>query len=359
MSTYDEARDYVYEYVGNPHVHTPYSDGTALHDEVASAASKAGLDFVIVTDHNVWVDGVEGYYDDVLLLVGEELHDVRCRPQANHLLAFNAETELAPLAGDLQRLVEGTLEEGGFCFLAHPFERSSSIDPNLDAIPWNRWEVDGYAGIELWNYMSEFKGLLRNKLWALFYAYWPAVGIRGPYRATLRKWDELLADGRRVAAIGGADAHGKTYSMGPLSKVVFPYQYLFRCVNTHILTDVPLNGELDHDRALVYDALRAGRTWVGYDLPASTSGFRFEARSVMNKALVGQELVRTGATTFEVETPQPADIRLICDGQTVARARGQRLKVTTAHPGVYRAEAYRQYRLGRRGWIFSSPIYVR
>jgi len=349
----------VYEYVGNLHVHTPYSDGTALHVDVAQAASQAGLDFVIVTDHNVWVDGVEGYYDDVLLLVGEELHDVRCRPQANHLLAFNAETELAPLASDVQTLIDGVVEEGGFCYLAHPFELSSSIDAGLNAIPWKAWEVDGYAGIELWNYMSEFKGLLRSKAWAILYAFFPGIGIRGPYRATLDKWDELLKEGKRIAAIGGADAHGKTYSLGPLSRVVFPYQFLFRCVNTHVLTGVPLNGELVHDKALIYDALREGRTWVGYDLPASTSGFRFQARSVASDALVGEEMVRTGATVFEVETPQRADIRLLCNGKPIVRSRGRTLQHTTARPGVYRVEVYRRYRLERRGWIFSSPIYVR
>ena len=66
MSTYD--------YAGNLHVHTSYSDGTGLHSDVAEAAAQAGLDFVIVTDHNVWVDGMDDYYGDVLVLVGEEIH---------------------------------------------------------------------------------------------------------------------------------------------------------------------------------------------------------------------------------------------------------------------------------------------
>jgi hypothetical protein len=207
--------------------------------------------------------------------------------------------------------------------------------------------------------MSEFKGLLHNRLAALFYAYFPAIGIRGPYRSTLRKWDELLVDGRRISAIGAADAHGKTYSLGPLSREVFSYEYLFRCVNTHVLTDLPLNGELDRDKKLVYDGLQAGRTWVGYDLPASTSGFEFRARSGANEALIGEELVRTGATVFKVRTPQPADIRLIRHGDTVARSRGRTLEYTTARAGTYRVEVYRRYWLERRGWIFSSPIYVK
>jgi hypothetical protein len=339
----------VYEYAGNLHVHTSTSDGTALHAEVAHAAAEAGLDFVIVTDHNVWVDGVEGYYEDVLLLVGEEIHDVHLQPQANHLLVFNAETELAPLAGDTQALIDEINRRGGCCYLAHPFELASPIDAEFAEIGWKAWEVDGYTGLELWNTMSEFKALMRNRLWAVFYAHYPGMGIRGPFRATLRKWDELLASGERVSVIGAADAHGKTYSLGPLTREVFPYAYLFRCVNTHVLTHAPLNGDTDHDKVLIYDALRSGRTWVAYDLPRSTKGFRFRARSVANEALMGEELKRTGATVLEV----------LRNGDVVARSGRRKLQHTTAEPGVYRVEVYRRFRLARRGWIFSSPIYVK
>ena len=69
----------MHEYILNLHIHTPYSDGTGSHKEIAQAALRAGIDIVIVTDHNVWVKGPEGYYQDgekrVLLMVGEEVHD--------------------------------------------------------------------------------------------------------------------------------------------------------------------------------------------------------------------------------------------------------------------------------------------
>jgi hypothetical protein len=348
----------IYEYVGNLHVHTTYSDGTARHAEVAQAAVKAGLDFVIVTDHNVWVEGCERHYGKVLLLVGEEVHDVRRQPQANHLLAYHAESELALLAPDPQALINAVNEGGGLCFLAHPVEYGSRISPDLAPIGWADWNVNGYAGLEIWNYMSEFKALARNNLLALIYSYVPALGITGPFRETLYRWDQLLAQGRRVTAIGSADAHGNTYSLGSLERVVFPYDYLFRCVNTHIVSDRPFNNQLEHDKQVVYDALRAGHTWVGYDLIAPTAGFRFTARSINNHAMMGDELVRTGATKFEVQTPQRGFVRLLCNGRVVAQERGNLLRYTTAEPGAYRVEVYRSYRGGQRGWIFSSPIYV-
>jgi hypothetical protein len=75
--------------------------------------------------------------------------------------------------------------------------------------------------------------------------------------------------------------------------------------------------------------------------------------------LIGDELVRIGATIFEVRTPHEADVRLLFNGQVVAQARGTYLKHTTDEPGAYRVEAYRRHRLGSRGWIFSSPIYIK
>ena len=345
----------IYEYVGNGHVHTTYSDGEGLHQPIAEAASAAGLDFVIVTDHNVWVDGLEGYYDDVLLLVGEEIHDVRREPQANHLVVYGAEREMVHHAADPQGLIDAVKEQGGLCYIAHPFERAPA---GWEEIPWVDWEVTGYTGLEVWNYMSEYKALARNRLAAIFCAYLPSWGIRGPFPDTLRKWDELLMDGRRVAALGSADAHATPFSLGPLERVIFPYEHLFKCVNTHVLADRPLNGEADHDKAVLYEAMRAGRTWAGYDMIGSTAGFSFVARSGVNEAVSGQDLVRLGAVIFEVETPLPGEIRLISQGRVVARAQGTYLKYTSAEPGAYRVEVYRRHALRRRGWIFSSPIYV-
>jgi hypothetical protein len=58
-----EKQDEYFHAVGNMHMHTHYSDGEKWHAEIADDAIAAGLDFIIVTDHNVWVQGVEGYYE--------------------------------------------------------------------------------------------------------------------------------------------------------------------------------------------------------------------------------------------------------------------------------------------------------
>jgi len=345
----------MHELIGNLHMHTPYSDGEWYHAQIAEAAAAAGLDFIITTDHNVWVNGPEGYHGQVLVLVGEEVHDNQRQPQCNHMLIFGAEAELCLCAESPQGLIDAARERNALTFLAHP------IDPPLpllndDGLPWVDWDIDGFTGLELWNYMSEFKGRLPNILLAIWYAYHPQYAIRGPLRETLVLWDRLLAAGKRVYAIGGSDAHGLTFTIGPFSRTVFPYEYLFRCVNVHLLIDRPLSGDVATDKSLIYRALSAGHGWIGYDLPGPTRGFHFAARSMANSAIIGDEIKRAGAVNFEVTAPAPAHIRLIRVGKgVVARSRGRTLKYTTADAGVYRVEVTR----GGRGWIYSNPIYVR
>ena len=41
----------MYEYVGNIHMHSKYSDGEYSIQQIAKLAHKAGLDFIVITDH--------------------------------------------------------------------------------------------------------------------------------------------------------------------------------------------------------------------------------------------------------------------------------------------------------------------
>lgn len=347
------------EYAGNPHVHSIYSDGAATHQEIAAAAANAGLNFVIVTDHNVRAEGLEAYYGRTLLLVGEEVHNVYRRPPVSHLLVYGVEREMAPYSfGNPQTLIGTVAARGGFSYIAHPVDKRSPLKPDWRAMPWVDWPVKDIAGLEVWDFMSEFKGLLWSRFAAAIYARQPAWGIRGPQRATLRLWDELLSKGERLAALGSANAHGASQKWRIFGDAGPSYEYLFRCVNTHILTREALSGEVARDKALVYEALRAGRTWVGYDLPYPTHGFRFVARSGATRATVGEELRRLAASNIEIDLPAPGEIHLLRDGKRILQATGTQLRYTSAEPGVHRVEVYRRFQGRKVGWIFSSPIYI-
>jgi hypothetical protein len=353
----------MHEAVVNLHMHTRYSDGSGTHRDIAAAAIRAGVDAVIVTDHNILVRGFEGYYKGknkrVLMLVGEEIHDQARDPQKNHLLVLGADRELAPFADDPQNLIHQVREAGGLSFLAHPDDPEAKAFNETD-ISWVDWNVQGYTGIELWNALSELKTVVPTRLHGAFYAYFPALVARQPLPSTLAKWDELLAAGNKVVAIGGSDAHALHMRMGPLQRVIFPYEFHFRTVNTHALLSGPLSGEAAHDRSLIYKALEAGHCFIGYDLPASTRGFRFTAQGREGLAQMGDDIPAKFGVTLQARIPFHAEIRLIKDGQVIQSWKNQiACTFITTEPGAYRIEVHRRYLGKRRGWIYSNPIYVR
>jgi hypothetical protein len=350
------------ELIVNLHMHTTYSDGSGTHADLGHAALKTGVDVLLVTDHNVWVQGVDAYYQDgkkrALVIACEEIHDQQRDPQKNHLLVFGAGQELATLAVSPQALVSAIRRLGGLSFLAHP------VDPAMPAfgetdISWVDWDVTGFTGIELWNGFSELKTVASGKLDAIFYAFFPEFIPHGPLPRTLAIWDNLLRQGRRVVAIGGTDAHAQHKTMGPLHKTVFPYEYHFSTINTHILTPAPLTGNLVQDRKMVFEALAAGHCFIGYDLPASTRGFNFSAQSRKQSVGMGDEISLNGAVTLQARFPARAEINLIRNGECIQSSRGEAVTFITNAPGVYRIEAYKHFLGKRRGWIFSNPIYIR
>ena len=316
-----------------------------------------------MTDHNVLVQGVEGYYrvgrSRVLLLVGQEVHDQDHDPQKNHLLVFNANRDVSPLADDPQTLINGVAEAGGLSFIAHPSDPEAPAFKETN-ISWEAWDVHGYTGIELWNALSELKTVVPTKLHGAFYAFFPQFIGYSPILETLQRWDDFLANGQRVVAIGGSDAHALNMHLGPLHRIIFPYDFHFRAVNTHIFIPQPLTGDVPIDKKMIYEALATGRCFIGYDLPASTRGFIFKAKGLEQSAIMGDEISARRGVTLQAHVPEPAEIRLIRDGKTIGIWRDSQACVYSAsEAGAYRVEAWRNYLGRKRGWIFSNPIYVR
>jgi len=351
-----------HELVLSLHMHTTYSDGSGSHQDLARAALKAGLDAILVTDHNVLVEGFEGYYKEgqkrLLLLVGEEVHDQTRQPQKSHLLVFNARRELATFATDPQILIDNVRRAGGLSFIAHLYDPECPPIKEAD-FSWVDWQAHGYTGLELWNGLSELKIQGKSFLHILFYVFFPHFLNHQPPSEHLTKWDELLKTGSKVVAVGGADAHAFNVYAGPLKRQVFPYEFHFRTINTHLLLPTPPTGEVEADKQLVYEALAAGHCFVGYDLPASTRGFNFSAQGRDSAALMGDEISSEGGVTLQVKLPHLAECCLLKDGQVIQTWKNRETcSHITTEPGVYRVEVYKKYLGLRRGWIFSNPIYV-
>jgi len=353
----------MYEVIVNAHMHTFLSDGHASYQTLADAAMKAGVDALIVTDHNVHVRGADSYYHTgdkkVLILVGQEIHDQARDPQKNHLLVFNNQRDYSSLAPDPDNLIGQIRKDHALSFIAHPFEHELLAFGEPD-ISWVARKVHGFTGIELWNGMSEIKSRSNSLLQAAFFAFFPSYLPHGPLPETLAFWDELLEKEKSCVAIGGSDAHALQMKAAFLRKTIFPYEYHFSAINNHVLIKNPLTGDLQRDREMIMDAIQQGRLFVGYDIPHRTQGFGFFAQVERGRIEMGGIGKLSRGATIHAHLPVPAEVRLLRNGKEVFRH--QKINTCTYftdQPGIYRIECYIQYRGKKRGWIFSNPVILK
>ncbi|HOE70251.1 MAG TPA: CehA/McbA family metallohydrolase [Brevefilum sp.] len=345
------------------HIHTNYSDGNASHTELVKIAAKAGLHGIITTDHNIWLDGLDGYYGEgkhkVMLLVGEEIHNRKLKPPGNHLLAINARKEMSIYGDSPQRLIDQIQRSDGLSFLAHPIEDPLEMF-NEKEFSWRDWDIHGFTGIELWNQMSEFKSVTTGLFSALMNALFPKQMTQGPLERTLALWDQLIATQmRKIVAIGGVDAHKIPKKLGPFTIHLYPYLHHFKSVTTHIINPRPLSGSFPDDRNMVMQSLSQGHCFVAYDLPAPTEGFKFLANNEDDQFMMGDTVKIQNGLTFQIRLPRRVLCRLLKDGKIIKEWADRDINTyITTEPGVYRVEAFIPYKGKMRGWIFSNPIYA-
>jgi hypothetical protein len=349
------------ELVCNLHIHTTYSDGTGNYASIAKSALRQGLDVVIITDHNVLVNGVEGYHHEnektVLLLTGEEVHDQNRRPQKNHTLVIGVGEEMAAFAYDPQLLMDEVQKRDGMAFLAHPHEYDLPMFHEPD-ISWESWDVEGYTGFELWNGFSEFKTYARTFPRAIFYAFFPEFMAHAPHPETLQKWDEMLTAGKIVFAVAGSDSHALAFKKSFFKKTVLPYDFHFSAINNHLLVAEGLTLDLLPDSRQVYQALRNGHSFIGYDLPTSTRGFTFSIETDDQIGQMGESIKLIKGGTLRVKTPQRAEISVIHNNQVFATSQStDTLSLTVTESGYYRVQCMLDFLGKKRGWIYSNPIF--
>jgi len=352
----------VEEIVINLHIHSIYSDGSWTHQKIAEAGISSGLDGLIITDHNVLVHHLDGYYQKnrkkILVIIGEEIHNKIQEPQKNHLITFGQSKELCNYAENTQQLINQVKKHGGLSFLAHPFE-DSLPQVNETAITWENWNIDGYTGIEIWNHLSELKNESKSWIQLLVNVFLPNGYGHGPHPFALKKWDDLLLSGKKLTAVGGSDAHRLVMKKAFITRFIFPYQFHFKCVNNHLLIPHPLTGDYLVDRKLIINAFQQGNSFIGYDLPASTKGFRFYAQGKQKTAIMGEEIELDSSLTFQIKLPEVSECRLIHNGKVIKIWNDQEIcTYISKSPGIYRVECYTQFFGQKRGWIFSNPIYV-
>jgi len=337
----------LHEYVGAVHLHSCYSDGSGTLREIAAAGGRAGLDYVVVTDHDTLrprEDGWQGWRDGVLLVPGVE---ITCRDRS-HVVALGA-AEVANLQfKPLRRVLFDLQNQGAAAFVAHAHP-AHIMGISLKAGELLDWDIPGFTGVELWSFMHDIcNGLMPWRIPSFIYTW--RRRIRGPHPDTVAHWDRMTRH-RRFAAIGSLDNHAMV--MPVFGKQVLSYEEGFRTLRTHVFSR-EWTGRAD-DAGVLADALCQGRGFLALDLEADARGFRFEAESAGETIRMGEERPWTGPAVLRVHSPAPAAISLLRNGAAVAETTGTDLEHRAEEAGVYRVEA----RFEGRPWVYTNPVYLR
>ena len=345
-----------YEYAGALHIHTKYSDGTSHIDDVIKQAKKAGLKWIIITDHNSiqgLEDKKEGFYDDLCVLIGQEISPEK----SNHYLAFGL-NDLISEKQDPQAFIDEVNEKGGFGFIAHPDEQKER-ENDYPALRWQDWNVKNFQGIEIWNYMSDWIDTLspKNKFKKFLK---PDQTLHGPTKKVMKWWDKLNNENKHVVpAVAGLDVHAFKYNFCGLKLTVFPYKKSFKTIQNSIQIDDFLSHDFETAKQQILGALKAGNNLMYNNYFGSLQCVVFtatkkDAKNNQIRSAVGEFLEIENDFIIDIETPKEALIKLYKDGEIVKEETTTHLKHRTTEPGSYRFEAYRD----GHHWIISNPIKV-
>lgn len=321
-----------------------------------TAADKNGLDFLLLTDHfnlKAREAGLEGWHGETLLIVGEEIS----QGQFNHYLAFGvrAQVNAERLALTPQTVIDRVLEQGGFGFIAHPDHEGTRMF-HVKPYPWIEWDVKGYAGIGIWDFMTDWQSSLKGYLRSLLSYAFPALFLRGPRGVTLKRWDELNQVSK-VVGIGELDNHNTKKKLLFVPIPIFPFPKAFRFIRTHLLTEQRLEKSPSDIDALL-NALKRGRVYVAQEYFRRSKGFSFVIEDRGREATMGDEFLLEGKALLKVRLPGRGKIRIIRDGELFRETVSEELNCLTDRTGVYRVEGYLKVLGAYRPWIFSNPIRV-
>lgn len=343
------------------HVHTTRSDGTGTVEAVAAAASRAGLRFVVFTDHGdaTTPAALPTYHSGVLCIDGVEIST-----SSGHYAAIGMRPSPYPLAGESRDVVEDVTRLGGFGVAAHP-------DSPKAALRWRDWAAPIEA-LEWLNGDSAWRDEPRARLARVLLSY----PFRGPEalasmlsrpEAALAHWDALTKQ-RRVVALAGADAHarmgwqggGDPYRGG--ASIEAPsYETVFRAFGIHVQLDRPLTGRAATDAMTIRSALAGGHLYSVIDALAAPAVFDFTARSGQFSARSGDELGLGGPVDLEAQVNAPAaTLVLLENGHPVAESASPLHYRAAERTAVFRVEVRLPAAPGDVPvpWIVSNPIYV-
>lgn len=334
-------------YLGAIHIHSKFSDGTGDVKTICRAAKAAGLDWIIITDHNN-MDVQEGFIDGICVIKGEEISS-----ENNHYIAFGlhkiVSSDLQP-----QKFVAEVRKQGGFGFAAHPDE-SESRKNSSSPIKWLDKNIKP-DGVEIWNWFSEWADNYSDKnIFEQAYAYlFKHKLVTRPNPETLIWWDELNNETENVIpAIGGVDAHALRIKRYMIPVTIFPYETMFKTITNIVSLNTDLSNDFETAKKQILTAIREGRNLI-VNRHICNEVPEINMENSVGKVYPGQSLVLDNTTFINIKLCKNFEIKLVCNGVLIWNKVAKFVKLPIVKKGKYRVEIS----TNKYGYAYSNPVVV-
>ncbi len=335
----------IYQYMGGIHIHSAFSDGTGDVDLISKAAKKAGLDFIIVTDHNS-LDIEEGYYNGVCVIKGEEISP----DEKNHYLAFGINECIR--SDNPKEFIEEVRKQGGFGFAAHPDEgknkkgqcRKNSYAP----IKWTDKNIIP-DGIEIWNWFSQWGDNLNDSnIFSLIYSYlFGHKSVTRPNEDTMKWWDELNNNtGEIIPALGGIDSHALIVNDYIIPIKIFPYEKMFNTITNILTFEKPLPENFTARKEQILNAIKEGNNLI--------INRKIDKHIPKINLTGGLKVKLSDNLCLNIETKKKASIKIIHNGKELYGKIAKKCNLILKEAGKYRVEI----KVKNKGFAYTNPILV-
>ena len=342
-----------YNSVGAIHIHSVYSDGTGNVDSISKAAKKAGLDWIIITDHNSF-EIEEGIYNGVYVIKGEEISP----KDENHYLALGINKYIQPNT-DAKHNVEAVKLNGGFGFAAHPNEGvNSQGSPRLNKHQPIKWTNKNIIpdGVEIWNWFSEWADNLNDRnIFTLACAFLCKNKlVKSANSNVLFWWDNLNNVSEKIVpAIGGIDAHALKIKDYIIPVTIFPYESMFKTIVNVVTSDEEFKTDFFARKEQILEALKSGRNLiinraVSKEIPV------IKISNQKQVVTSGESINLDNETLLNVQTKKKSSIKIFHNGKEIKSVISNGIKMILSEVGKYRVEI----KFGERGFAYSNPIMV-
>ncbi len=244
-------------YRGDFHMHTGESDGFCASKagrnipcpvfKTIEAAEAAHLDFVTITDHNSVghfnaMRELQPYFDDVLLIPGREITTYEGHANIFGATSFVDYRLGRPTAPDMVSILSDAVAKGALVSINHP---TAPTDSSCRGCGWS-------APPAAMASVSAMEAMNAGNLWRQLAGFDAGKDIV--------RWEQELAKGRRMTALGGSDNHD--VRLGRLG-VGFPTTLVYAA---------------SLSQRAILDAVKAGHVWIdtsgelghSFDLQASS-----------------------------------------------------------------------------------------